>query len=312
MKEEKQLRDVYCKLLIEAARRDDRIVLLEADLQRASGTMPFKAEFPDRTFDVGIAEANMITVAAGLAAFGKKPFANSFATFATRRCFDQICISGCYSRLGIKICGTDPGITAELNGGTHMSFEDAGIMRVLPDMVIVEPVDSIQLKGIFDQIIDFDTPVYIRLQRKEPERIFNDGDTFRIGKSVRVREGRDCTIFASGIMVSTALQAAEELDKQGYSVRVENMFTLKPVDRDAIAAAAKDTGAIVTSENHTIINGLGSAVAETVCEIKPVPVIRVGVKDRFGEVGKMDYLRSALQLDAGAIIEAVKRAVSIK
>lgn len=312
MKDEKELRAVYNELLMEAAEKDERVVLLEADLMRATGTVPFSKKFPERTVDVGVAEASMICTAAGLAAMGKIPFANTFCTFATRRCYDQIFISVAYAGLNVKIGGTDPGITAEMNGGTHMSLEDIGIMRNIPGMMVVEPVDAAQLRGLFSQIKDCNSPVYIRLARKPQEKIFEEGTAFTLGKSARLREGKDACIFATGIMVKEALDAAEMLAAEGIQVRVENMYTIKPVDEEAVIAAAKETGIIVTAENHSVINGLGSAVAEVSVKHCPVPIEMVGAQDRFGEVGKIDYLRKALKLTAEDVADAVRKAVSRK
>lgn len=312
MLEDKELREIYCESLIDLAEKDERIVLLEADLMKATGTLPFKQRFPDRTVDVGVAEANMIGVAAGLSAFGKIPFANSFTAFATRRCYDQITISVAYAGLNVKIGGTDPGVAAELNGGTHMSFEDMGIMRNIPGMTIFEPVDGVQLRKILPQVAAHAGPVYIRLFRRKAEKIFGTSDEFRLGKANRLREGTDATVFATGLMVANSLEAAKQLEKEGIGVRVVNMHTIKPLDVEEVVLAAEETGAVITAENHSIINGLGSAVAEVLAENRPVPMERVGVRDRFGEVGMKDYLMEALGLTAEDIANAVRKAVRRK
>lgn len=307
-----ELRKVYCELLLEAAEKDPRVVVLDADLMRSNGTFPFRDKYPERSVDVGVAEANMIGVAAGMASVGKIPFAASFCTFASRRCFDQIFVSAAYAGMAVKICGTDPGIAAELNGGTHMSFEDIGILRSIPEMVIVEPVDSAQLKGLFNQIKDHAGPVYIRMFRKKPEQIYKNGTRFTLGKCHRISDGKDATIFATGIMVKEAKDAAALLAKEGIYVRVENMHTIKPIDEDAVKNAAMETGAIVTAENHNVLTGLAGAVSEVVVRNKPVPMEFIGVQDKFGQVGKMDYLKECYGLRAADIVNSVKIAISRK
>lgn len=311
-KEEKDMRDVYCETLMELAAKDPRIVALDADLMNSMGMVPFGKRFPDRMFNVGIQEANMIGVAAGLSATGKIPFAHSFAPFATRRCFDQVFLSCGYARLNVRITGSDPGITAAFNGGTHMPFEDMGIMRNVPDITILEPVDSVMLKDLMIKTAGMYGVFYIRLLRRNAVKIYADGSAFEIGKAVQLRDGSDVTVMATGIMVDEALKAAERLAEEGVSVRVVNLFTLKPIDREAIVKCAKETGAIVTAENHSIINGLGSAVAEVISEDAPVPLARVGVNDRFGEVGPADYLKERFNLTADEIIKRVRSVLAKK
>ncbi len=312
MLEAKDLKAVYCDCLIDLAEHDDRIVLIEADLMRAAGTMPFKDKFPRRTIDVGVAEANMIGVAAGLSAYGKIPFAHSFCTFASRRCYDQIAVSVAYAQLNVKIGGLDPGVAAELNGGTHMAFEDIGIMRNIPTMTVFEPVDAVQLKKAMPQIVEHYGPVYIRLFRRQAEPIFEESYDFKLGRADTVKDGKDVVIFASGLMVHKSLQAAQILEKEGVSARVVNIHTIKPLDADAVTAHAKATGAVVTAENHSIIGGLGSAVAETLSENCPVPLQRVGVKDTFGEVGKLDYLMERFRLTAEDVASAARTVLAKK
>lgn len=313
MLEEQEMRSVYCNTMLELAESDSRIVDVEADLTGAHGMKPFKKQFSERSFNVGIAEANMIGVAAGLAACGKIPFVHSFATFASRRCFDQIAISVCYAGLGVKIVGSDPGVGAELNGGTHMALEDVGIMRTLPGMSIFEPTDSVQLRKALPVIIDHDGPVYIRLFRRKAHAIFNSAAyTFRFGKADTLKEGDDVTILASGVCVANALEAAEKLATEGISARVINIHTVKPLDTEIVLKAAEETGALVTVENHSIIGGLGSAVAECLAEGRPVPLERVGVKDHFGQVGKADYLLKAFGLTPDDIGAAANRALARK
>lgn len=312
MLEQKEMRAVYCRTLMDMAEKDERIVNVQADLMGGHGMKPFAEKYPERTFNVGVAEANMIGVAAGLATTGKIPFAHSFATFSTRRCFDQIAISVCYAKLKVVIVGSDPGVAAELNGGTHMALEDVGIMRTLPGIMIVEPTDSVQLKAMLPAIIADERPVYLRLFRKAAESVFAEGYEFRPGKADQVRDGGDVTIFATGVCVHEALTAAEALAKDGLSARVVNMHTVKPLDTEAVIRAAKETGAIVTAENHSIIGGLGSAVAETLASASPAPLVRVGVKDHFGQVGKMPYLMQQFGITAKDIETAARNAAGQK
>ncbi len=306
------MRDAFCAKMIEMAKEDKRICLLDADLMGAMGTKPFKKEFPERTFDCGIQEANMIGVAAGLAATGMIPFAHTFGIFATRRACDQIFISCAYAGLNVKIVGSDPGVTAALNGGTHMPFEDLGIMRAMPGVTVIEPTDVTMIKDLLPKVAAINGVVYLRLVRKSCESIYGDGSTFEIGKANILRPGKDVTVIAMGYCVGQALIAAKELAEQGIDVRVIDMFTLKPLDRQAVIDAAKQTGSIVTVENHYVNNGLGSAVAEVLCEECPTPLIRLGSQDKFGEVGSRDFLADKFGINAKAIVAAVKKAVEKK
>ncbi len=311
-REKNEMRLAYSDALIERGRTDARICVVEADLMGSSSTGRFQALFPERTINVGVAESNMIGVAAGLAAMGKIPFTHTFTPFATRRCCDQVTLSVAYARMNVKMVGSDPGICAELNGGTHMSFEDLAIMRNIPGMVVCDPADSVQLRKLFDQIVDHDGPAYMRLFRKNAWKIFNDDDEFVLGKAHTLKKGRDATIFAAGIMVKEAIDAAEALSNEGIDVEVINIHTIKPLDTQAVLESVSRTGCCVTAENAFTINGLGSAVAECVCAAHPCPVLRVGVEDRFGEVGKLDYLQSALHLTAADIVEKVRAAIAMK
>ena len=241
MQDVKEMREVYCDSLIEMAATDPRIVVVEADLMNCIKTGPFKKAYPDRFFDVGVAEANMIGISAGLATCGKIPFCSSFGTFATRRCYDQIFISVAYSKQNVKIVGTDPGIAAEINGGTHMPFEDMGIMRGIPGMVCVEPTDCAMLKSLMPQIVEHKGPVYIRLFRKKTEKVFEDGAAFDLFKAFTLRKGTDVTIIASGIMVTRALEAADLLKERGISAEVINVYTWKPIDEETIAKSRLKT-----------------------------------------------------------------------
>lgn len=310
--EEIEMRDMYCKTMLDLAAKDERVVVLDADLMSSMGMKPFLKAYPEKTFNVGVQEANMIGVAAGLSATGKIPFAHTFAPFATRRCFDQVFLSCGYAKLNVRIIGSDPGVTAAYNGGTHMPFEDMGILRNVPDITIIEPTDSIMLKNVLEQLVDRYGLFYIRLLRKKAVKIYEEGSVFEIGKGIRLREGKDVTVIATGIMVDEALKAADLLETEGISCEVVNIFTLKPVDSELIKECAGKTGAIVTAENHSIINGLGSAVAEVLAENIPVPMERVGIKDLFGEVGPVDYLKKRFGLTAGDISVKVKKVLERK
>lgn len=312
MKDTVEVRKAYCNTLIDMAKTDDRICVLEADLMSATGTKPFKEAFPERTINVGIAEANMIGVASGLSTFGKVPFCATFSPFMTRRALDQIEISVAYAKLNVKLVGTDPGISAQLNGGTHMSFDDMGIMRGIPTMVVFEPTDATMVQKALPQIVDHYGPVYIRMYRKITEKVYDDDLEFDLFKAIRLKEGTDATLIASGMMVPVALEAYDKLQAEGINVRVVDMHTWKPLDEDEVMKAAVETGAIVTCENHSVINGLGSAVSEYLAGTRPTIVKRVGVQDQFGEVGKEDYLFARYNLTADDVVKAVKEAIKMK
>lgn len=312
VKEASEMRAIYCDTLIEIAKENKDVVALDADLMSSMGMVKFGKEFPTRTFNVGIQEANMIGTAAGLAATGKIPFAHTFGPFATRRCYDQLFLSIAYARHNVRVIGSDPGVTAAFNGGTHMPFEDMGILRNIPTVTILEPVDGAMLSDLMKQTAKLDGFFYIRLLRKNAIKVYEDGSTFEIGKGVNLKDGNDVTIFATGIMVDDALTAADQLAAEGINARVINLFTLKPIDKDIIVKAAQETGALVTAENHSVINGLGSAVAEVLADTIPTPLERVGVQDRFGQVGPVDYLKETYGLTAKDIVAAAKKAISRK
>lgn len=311
-RDEKELRHVYSDALIEYGKMDSRIWVVEADLMTSLSTQRFKEIFPKRTINVGVAEMNMIGVAAGLSAMGKIPFTHTFSAFASRRCCDQVTLSVAYAGLNVKMAGSDPGVSAELNGGTHMSFEDVAIMRNIPGMIVFEPTDSIQLKKVFPQIIEHYGPVYIRLFRKNAWSIFGENDTFELGKGYKITEGKDVTICASGIMVKEALDAAGMLKNEGIEAEVINIHTIKPLDEKIILESTAKTGCCVTAENAIMINGLGSAVSDCISSNKPCPVLRVGVADRFGEVGKIDYLQKKLHLTSADIAQKAREAIAMK
>ncbi|GHU88329.1 transketolase [Bacteroidia bacterium] len=308
---QQEMRTVYTQTLIELAEKDERIVVLEADLMKASGTGAFKNRFPERTFNMGVAEANMVGVAAGLSAGGKIPFADTFACFASRRTYDQFFISGNYAHLNVKLVGTDPGVASEYNGGTHMPFEDIGIMRNIPQLVVMEPSDPVSLKKLVIKSAYHNGCTYMRLHRKPVTVIYSEEEEFEIGKGKVLKDGTDVTLIATGaIMVAEALKAGEILNAEGISAAIIDMHTIKPVDTGLILQYAKKTGGIVTCENHQKMNGLGSAVAETLAENYPALLNRIGINDEFGEVGKLDYLLERYQLTAEHIVSTAKMNIS--
>jgi transketolase len=297
-----EMRAVYAEGLLELAQKDERIVVLEADLMRANGTKVFKDRFPARSINLGVAEANMVGVAAGLAAAGKIPFANTFACFAGRRDYDQFFLSANYARLAVKLVGTDPGILAAFNGGTHMPFEDVGLMRNIPMCVVVDPADAVSLKKLLPQIAYHPGSVYMRLNRKASPPVHPETAEFTLGKANLLRDGSDLAIFAAGaVLVPEAMEAAKRLGEEGIRAAVVDFHTIKPIDKAMVLHFAAKTGRILTCENHQIVNGLGSAVAEVLCEHRPTRLARVGVNEQFGQVGDVEYLKKAYGLDAEAI-----------
>ena len=310
--EEKEMRTVFAEVMEEMSASDDRVIYLDCDLINSIGMAKYWKTHPEKAINCGIQEANMIGVAAGMSATGLIPYTHTFGTFASRRVMDQIFISAAYAKLNVKIIGSDPGITATVNGGTHMPLEDYGMIRCIPEITIVEPTDSVMLADVLRKVKDICGVFYIRLSRKKADKIYKDGSSFEIGKAAKLRAGKDATIIATGICVADALKAADMLAEEGLDVGVINMFTIKPVDADAIIEAAKTTGAIVTAENHNVINGLGSAVAEVLAENCCCPLERIGAKDRFGEVGDLDYLKKTMGMTAQDIAAAVKRVIARK
>ncbi len=308
----KATRDSYGAALVELAETYPNLVVLDADLAAATKTGGFKKAYPDRFFDCGIAEGNMMSVAAGLATTGKVVFASSFAMFAAGRAFEQVRNSIGYPHLNVKIGATHAGISVGEDGATHQCCEDIALMRSIPGMTIINPPDDTEARQAVKAAIELDGPVYLRFGRLAVPVIFDESYKFEIGKSVRLTEGNDVTIIATGLMVNEALIAAEQLKNEGINARVINMATIKPIDREAIVAAARETGAIVTAEEHTIIGGLGSAVSEVVCETVPVPVVRVGVNDTFGKSGPAVELLKIFGLCAENIVQKAKDAIALK
>lgn len=308
----KPFRDILANTLDRKFAEDDRLVYLDADLVSAIKTGVLFEKYPDRAINCGIAEANMIGTAAGLAANGLIPFTHTFGCFATRRVFDQVFLSVGYADCHVKMIGSDPGICAEMNGGTHMPFEDMALMRAVPKMMVMEPSDATSLEAMIDQVVDNGSSVYIRVPRKRKCYIYKHKWDVTVGKANVLKDGTDVTLIASGIMVEEALKAAANLEAEGISARVVDMHTIKPIDEEAILEACQKTGAIVTCENHNIIGGLFSAVSDVVCRSMPVPVEPVGVLDQFGEVGPFEYLQIRFGLTAKDIEVKAKIAISRK
>ena len=303
----KATRESYGEALADLADKYKNLVVLDADLAAATKTGIFKKACPERFFDCGIAEANMMGVAAGLATCGMIPFASSFAMFAAGRAFEVVRNSIGYPHLNVKIGATHAGISVGEDGATHQCNEDIALMRTIPGMTIINPADDVEAKAAVEAAINFDGPVYLRFGRLAVP-VFNDKETykFELGKGVTLREGNDITIVATGLMVSEAITAGEELAQNGINVRIINIHTIKPIDKDIIIKAAKETGKIVTVEEHSVIGGLGSAVADVVTESCPVPVYKIGVNDEFGHSGPGDKLLKEFGLSSENIVARVK------
>ena len=312
MAEKIATREAYGNALAELGEKYD-FVVLDADLAAATKTGIFKKKYPERFFNCGIAEGNMISVAAGLAAAGKVVFASSFAMFAAGRAFEQVRNSVGYPHLNVKIGATHAGITVGEDGATHQCLEDFALMRSIPGMVVINPSDAVEARAAVEAAINYVGPVYMRFGRYAVP-VINDKETFKfeIGKGINMRNGKDVTIVATGMMVSMALEAAKILENEGISARVINIATIKPIDKDIILDAARSTGAIVAAEEHNIIGGLGSAVAEVVCEGCPVPVIRMGVEDKFGHSGKVPPLLEMYGLTVENMVAKARAAVALK
>ncbi|MGL5635019.1 MAG: transketolase family protein [Sarcina sp.] len=306
-------REAYGKALVELGKVNDKVVVLDADLSKSTKTADFSKDFSDRFINMGIAEANMMSVAAGMSTCDKIPFVSTFAMFAAGRAFEQVRNSICYPRLNVKICATHAGLTVGEDGASHQSVEDLALMRAIPNMTVISPSDAVETEAVIKAIAEYNGPCYVRLGRAGVN-VINDNPSYKfvIGKGVELRKGTDVTIVATGIMVDEALAAEEILKAEGISANVINIHTLKPLDNELLVKAAKETKAIVTAEEHNVIGGLGSAVAEALTEVYPVPVIKVGVQDTFGESGKPAELMEKYGLTAAKIVEAAKKAISMK
>ena len=304
-------REAYGKALVEFG-ADENIIVMDADLSKSTKTEGFKKTYPERFINTGIAEGNMMAVAAGLASCGKTVFASSFAMFAAGRAFEQIRNSIGYPHLNVKIGATHAGISVGEDGATHQCLEDIGIMRTIPGMVILNPADATESRLAVKAAIEHDGPVYLRFGRLAVPVIFDDNYKFEIGKGVELSDGTDVTLIGTGLLVPDTIEAAKILGEMGICARVINIATIKPIDREIIIKAAKETGAIVTAEEHNIIGGLGSAVAEVLCETVPVPMLRVGTEDVFGRSGKPYPLLDMYGLNAKTIVEKAKKAIELK
>ncbi|MDB2077484.1 transketolase family protein [Clostridium paraputrificum] len=306
-------REAYGKALAALANTNENVVVLDADLSKSTKTADFKAVAPERFFNMGIAEGNMMGVAAGLSTCGKIPFVSTFAMFAAGRAFEQIRNSICYPKLNVKVCATHAGLTVGEDGASHQAIEDISLMRGVPNMVVINPADDIETEAAIKAVAQMEGPCYVRLGRMAVSRVNDEANyNFVIGKGITLAEGNDVAIIATGIMVEAALEAKEELAKEGINARVINIHTIKPIDEELIIKAAKETGVIVTAEEHSVIGGLGSAVAEVVSENCPVPVLRVGVKDTFGESGKPNELLEKYGLTSNDIVNKVKEVIKLK
>ncbi|MDO5399586.1 MAG: transketolase C-terminal domain-containing protein [Eubacteriales bacterium] len=294
------------------AAEDPDVIYLDADLMNCIGTAKWAGEHPDRAVNCGIAEANMIGVACGLASAGFKPIVHTFGPFASRRCYDQVFLSGGYAKNDITIIGTDPGVTATLNGGTHMPFEDVALYRALPGATVIDVTDPTMLESVLRQCVNRPGVKYIRVGRKQYAKVYAEGTETPIGKAIPLREGTDAVIFAVGIMVREAMEAARELEAEGISAAVVDLFTIKPLDEDAVAAWAKRTGAVVVAENHNRYGGLFSAVSEVLAQRCPVPAEAVAVENEFGEVGPQGYLQERFGLTKDHVVRQVKAALARK
>ena len=307
-----EMRKVYGDTMIKLAEKNDKIVVIDCDLSLSMGTKEFYSVYPERAFNVGIQEANACCVAAGLSTLGYVPFVHTLAVFATRRICDQIFLSCSYAGRNVKIIGGDSGICATMNGGTHMAFEDIGVLRSIPDITIVEPTDNAMMAKLLPIIAETYGVFYVRYPRRMTVPVYDDNEEFTIGKAKLLKDGSDITIIASGLTVSESLNAAKMLEADGISARVVDMFTIKPIDREIIIDSALKTGAILTVENHNVIGGLGSAVSEVLSENCPTLLKRMGVNEEFGEVGAQDYLADRYKLTAKYIYEESKNLLKKK
>lgn len=305
-------RDAYGEKLVELGSRFKDIVVLDADLAKSTKTIQFKNEFPERFFDMGVAEQNLIGTAAGLSLTGKIPFASTFAVFAMGRTYDQLRNTVCYSNLNVRVVSSHAGLTVGEDGGSHQALEDIALARVLPNMAVVVPADAVETQAVLEYSVQHQGPMYIRLGRPKVPIVSQDNYSFELGKGTILREGNEATIIAAGITVAMALEAAELLAEKGLEVTVVNMASIKPLDSRLVIECAKKTGAVVTAEEHSIIGGLGSAIAEVLVEHHPVPMERVGVQDTFGESGSPGELLEKYGISPQKIVAAVEKTVARK
>ncbi len=307
MEEKKKIatRQSYGEALAELGKKNKEIVVLDADLSGATKTSIFAKKNPERFFDIGIAEQDMIGTAAGMATFGKIPYASTFAMFAAGRAYDQIRNSICYPKLNVKICATHCGITVGEDGATHQMLEDIGLMRGLPNMTVISTSDDVQTRWAVKEISKLKGPVYMRLCRLETPVIYDENQKFEIGKAIQIGEGNDGTVFATGVVVNEAIKAKEELEKQGINIRVVDIHTIKPIDEETIIKCAKETKKLVSIEDHSVINGLGTAISDVLTEKYPTKLIKMGIQDEFGRSGKATELLEYYGLTADGIIHQI-------
>ena len=294
-----------------ASLKDENIVVLDADLENATKTEYFRKEYPERFIQMGIKEADMMGTAAGLATCGKIPFAVTFAAFATGRCYDQIRTSIAYPNLNVKICGTHAGITVGEDGATHQMLEDINLMRGLPNMTVISPADDVETKALVKEISKYEGPVYLRLSRLATPAVYASDVKFEIGKAIEIGDGIDATVFSTGVTVNEALKAQEELLKEGISIRVVDIHTIKPIDKEMIVKCAKETSLLLSVEDHSIIGGLGSAISDVLTEEYPKKLIKLGINDTFGKSGKAESLMEYFKIDSKAIIDIIKEKLYI-
>ena len=307
LENKKATRQSFGEVLKDLGYENEKIVVLDADLSGATKTSIFAKEHPNRFFNIGIAEQNMIGIAAGIATTEKVVFASTFAVFATGRAYDQVRNSVCYPNLNVKICGTHAGITVGEDGATHQMLEDIGLMRGLPNMVVLSPSDDIQTKWAIREAAKINGPVYVRLCRLATPAIYDENTEFEFGKAVIHGDGTDATIFATGDMTSVALMAKEELEKEGINIRVVDFHTIKPIDKDVIIKCANETNKLISIEDHSVINGLGTAISEVLVEECPKKLVKIGINDEFGKSGKAEELLRYFKLTPERIIEEVKK-----
>ncbi len=303
--EKKATRQSYGEALAELGEKNENVVVLDADLAGATKTSIFAKKFPERFFDIGIAEADMIGTAAGFATCGKIPYASTFGMFAAGRAYDQIRNSVCYPKLNVKICATHCGITVGEDGATHQMIEDISMMRTVPNMTVISVSDDTQTRWAVEEISKINGPVYLRLSRLATPIIYDENQKFEIGKMVQIGEGTDATVFATGVTVSEAIKAKNELEKQGINIRVVDIHTIKPIDKDMIIKCAKETKKLISIEDHNVIGGLGSAIAEVLTEEYPKKLVRLGIKDTFGKSGKAEELMKYFGINYESIIREV-------
>lgn len=303
LESKKATRQSYGEALLELGKENEKIVVLDADLSTATKTEIFAKEFPERFLDMGIAEANMLGTAAGLATCGKIPYASTFAVFAAGRAYDQIRNSICYPNLNVKICATHAGVTVGEDGATHQMLEDISLMRTIPNMTVLSTSDDVQTKWAVKEISKINGPVYLRLARLNTGKIYEEGQKFEIGKAIQIGEGTDATIFATGVTVEQALVAQKELKQKGIDIRVVDIHTIKPIDKETIIKCAKETKKLISIEDHNIIGGLGSAISEVLTDSEPVKLTRLGIKDTFGKSGKATELMEYFGITAKEIVE---------